>query len=509
MALQTLFNSVQHPLTWDKVNQSLKIADENFTFALSAVTSGDLSALEQNVVPNGTYTIGTLANPWSNGYFDTLTVTAVSANLTGDVTGNVTGNLTTGNVSIVPDRVTTPEIEGVGDLLAIYGNWAGDTGISIVSTNNLESLTLSSDRIVAVSTDVGGTQKDWIFETTGVLTLPAGGYISGNVVGDVTGDVTGNADTATTAAVATQVTVTNETGGGIATYYPTFVASNSTGDQSVLVDTGLTYKPGVNFLDLDGTVRGNGLTANNNLIVGGKGSIGGILTQSVLDVTNLDIVIDLSDVNNLTSNTIYANQISGDTTLSIPFAGDTDMAGTHLTIANGNSVTNLYVEDAYTAAITTVAPLTAVQIASDGYQWNVLGGSGSGSGTSLGSRTTKAASTSSLADGATGSTTVTGAYKGYALLKINTNAASWVRVYTSQAARTADASRLETEDPLPGAGVIAEVITTGSETVVMSPGVIGFNDESTPVNEIYLAVKNKSGTTQAITVTLTLLQLEA
>lgn len=103
--------------------------------------------------------------------------------------------------------------------------------------------------------------------------------------------------------------------------------------------------------------------------------------------------------------------------------------------------------------------------------------------------------------------TVTG-YKGYALYKIQTSAAAWIRVYTSLAARTADVSRNINTDPELGVGVIAEIISTGAQTINLAPGIIGFNDETTPTTDIYLAVTNKSGTTTAITVTLTLLQLE-
>jgi hypothetical protein len=99
--------------------------------------------------------------------------------------------------------------------------------------------------------------------------------------------------------------------------------------------------------------------------------------------------------------------------------------------------------------------------------------------------------------------------KGYALFTIQTDFAAWVRVYSDQASRTADASRTELQDPLPDAGVIAEVITTGNETVKFTPAAIGFNNESTPVNEIYLRVTNKTGATATINVTLTLLQIEA
>ena len=95
------------------------------------------------------------------------------------------------------------------------------------------------------------------------------------------------------------------------------------------------------------------------------------------------------------------------------------------------------------------------------------------------------------------------------MYKINTNAAAWVRFYITDAARTADASRSQGIDPSAGAGVIAEVITAGSETVILSPGVLGYNDDATPTTTIYVAVTNLSGSTRTITVTATLLQLES
>jgi hypothetical protein len=67
---------------------------------------------------------------------------------------------------------------------------------------------------------------------------------------------------------------------------------------------------------------------------------------------------------------------------------------------------------------------------------------------------------------------------------------------------------LENEDPLPNTGVIAEVITTGAQTVVLAPGAIGFNNETVPTTSIPMTVTNKSGSTANITVTLTLVQLE-
>jgi hypothetical protein len=123
-------------------------------------------------------------------------------------------------------------------------------------------------------------------------------------------------------------------------------------------------------------------------------------------------------------------------------------------------------------------------------------------------RTTINANTASLASNATGNVTITG-YKSYLLYKIQTSAAAWVRIYTDTASRAADASRNELTDPNPGSGVISEAITTSAETILISPGVIGFSNESTPSANIELAVTNKSNGTTSITVTLTVLRLEA
>jgi hypothetical protein len=113
-----------------------------------------------------------------------------------------------------------------------------------------------------------------------------------------------------------------------------------------------------------------------------------------------------------------------------------------------------------------------------------------------------------LADGASENVNITNGYKGYAIYKISTSAGAWVRIYSDSASRTADSSRLETEDPLPDAGVILEVVTSGSETVLITPGVIGFNNESPVTNVIPLTVTNKSGSAAAVIITITAIKLE-
>ena len=129
------------------------------------------------------------------------------------------------------------------------------------------------------------------------------------------------------------------------------------------------------------------------------------------------------------------------------------------------------------------------------------------SGTAYGSRTTANAATGSIANAASANITIAAA-KTYVLHKIQTSAAAWVTLYTDTSSRSSDASRTETTDPLPGSGVIAEVIHASGTTSLITPGTIGFNNDGTPSTNVYAKVVNKSGSTQAITVTLTFLPLE-
>lgn len=131
-----------------------------------------------------------------------------------------------------------------------------------------------------------------------------------------------------------------------------------------------------------------------------------------------------------------------------------------------------------------------------------------GSSGTLGSRVTVSGTTGLLANSGTANLTLTG-FKGYALLSIQTSVAAWVTVYSSVAARTADLARTISTDPQPGAGIIAEVITTGAQTQKFSPATIGYSDESSPNTDIQIKVQNRSGSLNPVTVTLKLIQLEA
>ena len=123
------------------------------------------------------------------------------------------------------------------------------------------------------------------------------------------------------------------------------------------------------------------------------------------------------------------------------------------------------------------------------------------------SRNVVSGTTASLAQNAIGNITITG-HKSYLLMNVGLSTAGWFRLYTDSASRTSDASRSVGEDPTPGSGVIAEVVTTGlSTSIKISPFVPGGNMDSTPSTNMYVAIKNLSST-QAITANLTILKLE-
>ena len=150
-------------------------------------------------------------------------------------------------------------------------------------------------------------------------------------------------------------------------------------------------------------------------------------------------------------------------------------------------------------------------LGSTGLKWSEVHATnfyGDGSGltnvTSGAARTTVSATNSITANGIANIAMTTP--KTYALLSIETSHAAWVTLYSDSASRTADSSRNETTDPVAGSGVLAEVITSGSTTQLITPASVCFNSAS--ANTTYLKIVNKSGSTANVQVTLTYVSLE-
>lgn len=136
--------------------------------------------------------------------------------------------------------------------------------------------------------------------------------------------------------------------------------------------------------------------------------------------------------------------------------------------------------------------------------WSTAGSGGAG----LVYRNTASSITTAISTDVTSALSITG-HRSYMLSKIETNYPAWVRIYSDNATRLADAGRSIYTDPYPGSGVIVEVITTsGSLSQLITPGVLGFNNDAITSSTIYLSVTNKDTVVREISVTLTILRLE-
>ena len=127
----------------------------------------------------------------------------------------------------------------------------------------------------------------------------------------------------------------------------------------------------------------------------------------------------------------------------------------------------------------------------------------------VGVRTEVSGTTGSVGAAATTNLDITG-LKSYGLLKVGISSAAWVRLYVDEASRTSDENRSYLTDPSPGSGLIAEVRTetAGISTFLMTPGVIGWNNDVSVGSTIYSAVTNNESSAATITVDLTVVKME-
>ena len=162
---------------------------------------------------------------------------------------------------------------------------------------------------------------------------------------------------------------------------------------------------------------------------------------------------------------------------------------------------------------TTILPNSndTYDLGSTGLKWSEVHATnfyGDGSGltnvTSGAARTTVSATNAIASNGIANISMTTP--KTYALLSIETSHAAWVTLYSDSASRTADSSRNETTDPVAGSGVLAEVITSGSATQLITPASVCFN--SAGASTTYLKIVNKSAGTANVQVTLTYVSME-
>lgn len=425
-------------------------------------------------------------------------------------TGAATLTFATGSgISLTPNAVSrsvTINNTGVTSL-------AGSTGISVSSSTGSVNITntgvtsLTAGDGMSVSAATGGitiTNTRYGFQN---ISVAGQGAVQADNVTDTLVLVAGDNVTITTNPSNDSITINAtvpETGISFATI--------DTGSTVVDIPAGqtLTFIAGTN-ITLDTDAAAGSITINSIGGGGGGGGGGGDFELFVAaDDSTLRPIFTGEVIEFLGSDGITT---TSDNEGRITIKGSTSNAYGSLSIDDGTgdititSTGDILIQGSASSTVTLGGGTSGDVIFSSPTQGIDYGDLDNKPTSLLGSRAALAGTTASLANAATGNLQITG-YKGYMLYKIQTSAAAWVRIYTDAASRSADSSRAEGTDPTPGSGVIAEVITTGAQTILISPGAIGFNNESSPTTAIELAVTNKSGSTAAITVTLTAVKLE-
>ena len=333
-----------------------------------------------------------------------------------------------------------------------------------------------------VTTIVAGTNISVSGNGTGSVTVSAsGGGASGNTVvikddGSTVG-AAGTINFGTGVAVSTLsagiVTVTASGGsGGV-------WSSNAAGiNTSAKVGIGTTTADSFYELEVQGNANITGFLTATTL----RGAVIGDVTGNASSAAQLQTARNIGGVS-----------FNGTSAINLPgvnIAGNQNTSGT---AANLSGTPNITVGTVASSDITSTGVVTATSF--DGS--NVLK-----------SRTTVTGSTPSIANNGIGNTDISG-FKSYGLIQVGLSTAGWLRIYTDNAARANDVNRSVGEDPTPGDGVIADIVTTGlSTTKNITPFTLGGNLDNPVSDKIYVAVTNQSGTTQAISVNLTILKLE-
>jgi hypothetical protein len=446
-----------------------------------------------------------------------LSVTAESVE-TSEVAAAATLTLTAGSTSVTLNNQGVMTFPQILQFTSNNSSWPGRVGWAQgISKVLLDSPT---DVVIQTDNDGDGTLPTWTFGANATLTLPSGGTV--------------NLDGATLSATELVRNIEEDfnlksagTDGSIVlnwglthTAYSNKIALNSSGVKlTTNTSKDFTFSTDGSVTLPNNSIINAGSAANGNASVGWKEFLAGptigwglyaendIYIQTFNDITKPTWVFRENGTTTLPGFTFPATDGTVGQVLATDGSGT--LAWTTIAGGGGSDISTSSINDLADVVIS--GPVTGQVLKWNGSSWindtDLVGEGGGGEGT-LSTRTTRSVTTSSIANLASANATITG-FSGYALLSIQTSAAAWVIVYTSSAARTADASRVITDDPVPGSGVIAEVITTGAQTQVFTPGVFGYNDETVPTTDIQIKVVNRSGASAAITVTIKLLQLEA
>lgn len=132
-----------------------------------------------------------------------------------------------------------------------------------------------------------------------------------------------------------------------------------------------------------------------------------------------------------------------------------------------------------------------------------------GGGAGLESRRDVAFTTASLANGASQQSSTDFGAPGQLLLMISVNRACRLRFYAIASVQSTDASRAYTTPPQAGIGMLLDAVWLTVHTKYIAPPVLLFNGNVPASNTIYWTVENLSGSTGTVTVTATVVSIEA
>ena len=416
--------------------------------------------------------------------------------------------------------VTGGDIDVTGIVTASNFSGSGAGLTSLPSTQLTGSLPAIDGKSLSgiVTTIVAGTNISVSGDGTGSVTVSAsGGGASGNtVVIKDDGSTVGAAGTinfgtgvAVSALSAGIVTVTASGGSG------GLWSSNNTGiNTSSKVGIGTTTA--TDALTVSGNVNITGVVTATSFVGGLTGNVTGTASNATLSV-NAQGLSGTPSVNvtavNATGFSTFTNNVQLRSSDGTPGRLDyyCEVSNAHYTRIQAAPHAQ------YSGNVTAVLPTisgdlvvgdTATAISQSVNTTGVITATSFDGSNVLKSRTTVTGSTPSIANNGIGNTDISG-FKSYGLIQVGLSTAGWLRIYTDSTARANDVNRSVGEDPTPGDGVIADIVTTGlSTTKNITPFTLGGNLDNPVSDKIYVAVTNQSGSTQAISVNLTILKLE-
>ena len=116
--------------------------------------------------------------------------------------------------------------------------------------------------------------------------------------------------------------------------------------------------------------------------------------------------------------------------------------------------------------------------------------------------------TSLIADAASEDLTLDQTARSGQFITLESSHAARVIFYSNKAARTADTGRAQGTSPAGSSGVLLEVVTTGAQTLEITPAVLYQNTEPGAAGELYLSVTNLSGSDAEVEIITTVVPIE-